>query len=88
MMKKIMLLAGAGIGFVAGSRMGREPYEKLDAQVRKLLGRPEVQKNLDHITAVATDQASTVLHTVAEKVPGVDVGDKPADTGGDIGSYP
>jgi hypothetical protein len=39
-MKKIMLLLGAGIGFVAGSKAGNGPYQQLEAKIRELTKRP------------------------------------------------
>jgi hypothetical protein len=39
-MKKITLLLGAGIGFVAGSKAGPGPYQQLEAKVRELMRRP------------------------------------------------
>jgi hypothetical protein len=39
-MKKITLLLGAGVGFVAGSKAGNGPYQQLEAKVRELMKRP------------------------------------------------
>jgi hypothetical protein len=46
-MKKLLLLVGVVIGFVLGSKQGRKPYERLEAQVRQLTGRPEIKGAVD-----------------------------------------
>ena len=40
-MKKIMLLLGAGIGFIAGSKAGNGPYQQIEAKVREVTKRPK-----------------------------------------------
>ncbi len=39
-MRKISLLLGAGIGFVAGSKAGNGPYRQLEAKIREVAKRP------------------------------------------------
>jgi hypothetical protein len=53
--KKLLLLVGAAVGFVLGSKMGREPYERLEAQVRQLAGRPEVKGAVEAVSDEAAD---------------------------------
>jgi hypothetical protein len=75
-MKKLLLLVGAALGFVLGSKMGREPYERLEAQVRRLAGRPEVQDALDSVAGKAADLTHTVGGAVTTKL--ADVTDEEA----------
>jgi hypothetical protein len=70
-MKKLLLLMGVVVGFVLGSKGGREPYERLEAQVRRLAGRPEVQGAIDSATSKAADLTHTVTGTVNEKISNV-----------------
>jgi hypothetical protein len=46
-MKKFLLIVGASVGFILGSRSGRRPYELLETQVRKLAYRSDVQYTVD-----------------------------------------
>jgi hypothetical protein len=93
-MKKFSLLVGATVGFVLGSRAGREPYDKLEAKVKKTLNRGDVQQTLDQATHTATEQVSVAAAKVEEKLPGATTlpGDttKAADSqnGSDVGDYP
>ncbi len=41
---KLMFAAGAAVGFVLGTRAGRERYEELAATTRKMLASPTVQE--------------------------------------------
>jgi hypothetical protein len=85
-MKKITLLVGAGIGFVLGSKVGREPYEKIEAKVKTTLKRDDVKGDIDQAKSTATEQVSAVADKVGEKLPGVGSDDKPADSEPDLGA--
>jgi hypothetical protein len=67
-MKKLFLLVGVALGFVLGSRMGREPYERLEAQVRKLAGRPEVKGAMPAVSDKAADRTDEVSGAVSQKL--------------------
>jgi hypothetical protein len=41
---KLMFVAGAAVGFVLGSRAGRERYEELSSAAQKILSNPSVQE--------------------------------------------
>jgi hypothetical protein len=58
-MKKLLLLVGVGIGFIIGSRAGKEPYQRLENTLRELAGRPEVKQ--------AVEATSDKLGDVADK---------------------
>jgi hypothetical protein len=67
-MKKLALLVGIAIGFVLGSKQGRGPYERLEAQVRQLAGRPAVQQTVDAVSDKAADLTDTLADAAKEKV--------------------
>jgi hypothetical protein len=68
-MRKVFLLAGAAIGFVLGSRAGRETYDRLERAIRELAQRPEIQRATDTVTRSVQDYAKDVAGTVWAKVP-------------------
>ncbi len=51
---KLMFIAGVGVGFVLGTRAGRERYENLKEAARKVIESPGVQE----AAGVAQDQAT------------------------------
>ena len=53
---KLTFAAGVAVGFVLGTRAGRERYEELAATTRKLLASPTVQE----ATGVAKSQATKI----------------------------
>ena len=63
-MKKLPLLVGATAGFVLVSQMGRGPYERLEAQIRQLAGRPEAKG----VVGAGSDKATELTDTVAGAV--------------------
>jgi hypothetical protein len=63
-MKRLMLLLGLGAGFVLGSRAGKALYEQLEANVRRIAGRPDVQDTV----AQAKDAARNTTQQVTDKV--------------------
>jgi hypothetical protein len=54
-MKKLLVLLGIGVGIVAGSRLGRGPYEKLRGRAGAVAGRPEVHKAVDAVSDKVDD---------------------------------
>ena len=47
MIKKWIFAAGAGLGYVLGTRAGREKYEKMRAQARHIMENPKVKETTD-----------------------------------------
>jgi hypothetical protein len=68
-MRKVLLLVGAAIGFVWGSRAGREPYDRLERAVRDLAQRPEIRRATENVTKSVQEHAKDVAGTVWAKVP-------------------
>jgi len=56
---KAIFVAGFAIGFVAGSRAGRERYDQLVKLSRQAAGSPPVQKATAAVTAKTQDLAKT-----------------------------
>jgi hypothetical protein len=67
-MKRIWLLLGLGLGFIFGSKMGRDPYERLESTVRKVSNRPNVKRAMDTASNRAEEVADTVLQVASDKV--------------------
>jgi hypothetical protein len=63
-MKKFVLLFGLGVGFVLGSRAGREPYERLRTMVRDLADRREFQQ----LASTVSDKADAMSQETVGKV--------------------
>jgi len=63
-MKKLLVLLGIGVGFVAGSRVGKAPYEKLTNMLRGVTGRPEVGNVVD----TASQKVNEATHKAGAKV--------------------
>ena len=65
-MKKLMLLAAAGVGYVLGTRAGRARYEQIRRAVRKVAGDPRVQSTAHHAAELAKEKAPVVKDKLAE----------------------
>ncbi|MEV6694364.1 hypothetical protein AB0M35_23100 [Micromonospora sp. NPDC051196] len=74
---KIMFLGGLAAGFVLGARAGREKYEELMVQGRKVLDHPTVQE----AAGVAQAQASRLYHEGKDKLGHSKLGEKLSQNG-------
>jgi hypothetical protein len=63
-MKKLLLLAAAGVGYVLGTRAGRERYDQIKSTVTKVTNDPRVQEKAQQ----AVDTAKQKAPVVADKV--------------------
>ena len=74
-MKKLLLLVAGGIGYVLGTRAGRERYDQIAGLANKVKNDPRVQ-DAAHQAAetakaqapVVKDKVSSAASTVADKV--------------------
>jgi hypothetical protein len=66
-MKKLTLLAGVAIGYVLGTRAGRERYEQIKAGANRLAQNPKVQAAADQAKGAVGQQASAVVDAAKEK---------------------
>jgi hypothetical protein len=67
-MKKIPLLAAAAVGYVLGTRAGRERYEQIKAGAQKVARDPRVQAATHHAADVAKDKVSDAAAQAVDKV--------------------
>jgi len=77
MKKLILLLVGAGVGYVLGARAGRERYEQIRSVTRRVKDNPQVQAGAAKAAEAAKDAAPVVrdkavdaASTVSNKVKG------------------
>lgn len=62
---KLILGTGVAIGYVLGSRSGRQSYERLKARSRDLWASPTVQQQVSHAQEAVKAQAPMVAEQVA-----------------------
>ncbi len=70
MMKKLMFLGAGAVGYVLGAKAGRERYEQIADQARKLRNNPTVQEKMDQAKHVAKDAAGTAVDKARDQVSG------------------
>ena len=91
-MKKLTLLTGIGIGYVLGSRAGRERFEQIRSGARKVASNPTVQSAASKAQETVASQAPVVADAVKEKATAAAsvVADKVhrGDSGGEHASDP
>lgn len=58
-MGKAMTVLGFGLGYVLGTRAGRERYQQLKQTAVKVGQRPQVQQARDRLTTVVNDKLQT-----------------------------
>lgn len=63
---KILLVVGLGIGYVLGTRAGREKYDQMKAAVDKFWADPRVKKQVDTAQEFVKDKAPEVAEFVAD----------------------
>jgi hypothetical protein len=62
--KKLLLLAAAGVGYVLGTRAGRERYDQIKGTVNKVKNDPRVQEKAHQAVDTARHQAPLVADKV------------------------
>lgn len=67
-MSKLTLLAAAGVGYVLGTRAGRERYEQIKANAQKFASNPRVQSAKDKAVEQASTQAGAAYGAAKDKV--------------------
>lgn len=67
-MRKIIFLVGGAIGFILGSRAGKEPYQQVETKLRQLVRRPEVQQVINEAQTAAQDAAGVAVAKVGDKL--------------------
>jgi hypothetical protein len=65
-MRKMTMLVSGGIGYVLGSRAGRERYEQIRGMAMKVKGNPTVQAKAQQAADLAKEAAPVVKEKVAD----------------------
>jgi hypothetical protein len=65
-MRKLMLLTAGAVGYVLGTRAGRERYEQIKSGAQKLKNNPTVQQKAREATTAVKENAPVVKDKVAE----------------------
>ena len=65
---KILLLTGLAVGYVLGTRAGRERYEEIKASANKVWSDPRVQKPVKQAEGFVKDKAPEVAEFVSDGV--------------------
>ncbi len=72
---KLTFVAGLALGYVIGTRAGRERYEQLKKSARQFAQNPAVRNTVESAAQSGREVAGKAFHSVSEKV-----GDKMPDS--------
>ena len=67
-MKKLLLLAGVGVGYVLGSKAGRERYEQIRSGAKSMAANPKVQAATSKAQETVAAQAPVVADALKDKL--------------------
>lgn len=73
---KLMFLGGVAVGYVLGTREGRERYEQLVRSARKILDHPTVQEARGVVQAEASRLYTEGKEVVSDKLGQTKVGER------------
>ncbi|MEU9139683.1 YtxH domain-containing protein [Streptomyces sp. NPDC048404] len=65
---RLTFVAGLALGYVLGTRAGRERYEQLKKSMRQVAQNPAVRNTAETAAHQGREIAGKALHTVSEKV--------------------
>jgi hypothetical protein len=65
MMKRLLVLAAGGVGYVLGARAGRERYEQIRSAANRVRHDPRVQEKAGHAADLAREKGPVVKDKVA-----------------------
>ena len=63
---KILFLAGVGVGYLLGTRAGRERYEQIKSVASQFWNAPVVQRRVDDVQDFVREKAPEVTEFVAD----------------------
>lgn len=63
-MKKLLVIIAGGVGYVLGTKAGRERYEQIRGQFNKVKDDPRVQEKAQQATDLAKEKAPVVKDKV------------------------
>lgn len=64
---RVTFIAGAAIGYVLGTKAGRERYEQIRRATRRIAENPTVQETAGLVRAQAGELAGNARHKVTDK---------------------
>jgi hypothetical protein len=65
---RLTFIAGLAIGYVLGTRAGRERYEQLKKSARRIAENPAVRNTAETAAQQGRSYAGKAFHTVSDKV--------------------
>jgi hypothetical protein len=65
---KILLVVGLGVGYVLGSRAGRERYDQIVAKANEFWNDPRVKTQVTHAQEFVKDKAPDVADFISKNV--------------------
>jgi hypothetical protein len=71
-MGKGTFILGIGVGYVLGSRAGRERYEQIKERATGVWNSPRVQRKVDAAEQTAKSAVDSATQKVGERLPGGD----------------
>jgi hypothetical protein len=86
MRNKLLFVTGVGIGYVLGTRAGRERYEQIRRTAQKVKENPSVQEAAGVLQAQAGGLVTTARDTVNDKLGHTAIGAKVTNFLGSTGS--
>lgn len=66
-MRKLIFVAGLAIGYVLGTRAGRERYERMREAAQRMTENPAVRNTVDSATQTGWQAASRAAGVVADR---------------------
>ena len=68
MRKRLIFLAGVGVGYILGTRAGRERFDQIATQARRLWQSPSVQEAAGLVQAQANKLYDDGKHALSDQV--------------------
>lgn len=68
---KILFVVGLGVGYVLGTRAGRERYEQISRAAERVWNRPDVQQGVGTVKDFAMSRVGDLSETVLDGVKGL-----------------
>ncbi|MFD3522804.1 YtxH domain-containing protein [Streptomyces sp. NPDC058653] len=67
-MRRLMFIAGLAVGYVLGTRAGRERYEQLKKSANRISQNPAVRNAAETAALSGREYAGKAYHSVSDKV--------------------
>jgi hypothetical protein len=86
-MKKIVFLLGGAVGYVLGTRAGRQQFEKIRHQAQKVWENPRVQESISDVEEKASGFVKTKAPELKDKLTGKSSGEPSPDAPDDLTTF-